>query len=183
MRVTEDRLPIRGKHNLENALAAVAACRRVGVELPQIAKGLQSFRPVEHRLEFVRKCGGVEYYNDSKATNVDAAVKSIESFDGGVWVILGGKDKNSDYRPLRAALDSKAQAGLLIGESAQKIKEQLESFVEVRNLETLEKAVVCAHENARPGDTVLLAPACASFDQFASYEERGKRFKDLVAML
>ena len=183
VRVTEDRLPIRGKHNLENALAAVAACRRVGVELPQIAKGLQSFRPVEHRLEFVRKCGGVEYYNDSKATNVDAAVKSIESFDGGVWVILGGKDKNSDYRPLRATLDSKAQAGLLIGESAQKIKKQLGSFVEVRNLETLEKAVACAHENARPGDTVLLAPACASFDQFASYEERGKRFKDLVAML
>lgn len=182
-RVTDTRLPIRGRHNLENALATVAACRRVGVSLPQIAEGLQSFRPVEHRLEFVRKCNGVEYYNDSKATNVDAAVKSIETFGGGLWVILGGTDKNSDYRPLRAALSAKAQAGLLIGASAQEIGHQLKGSVETQNLKTLERAVACAHEKAQPGDIVLLAPACASFDQFMSYEERGKQFKDLVALL
>ena len=182
-RVAETRLAIRGEHNLENALAAVAACRRAGISPPEIAEGLQSFRPVEHRLEFVRACRGVDYYNDSKATNVDAAVKSIQAFRGGVWVILGGKDKGGDYEALREPLRAKGRAGFLIGASAEKIERQLAGSIETRRVETLDRAVALARDRARPGDTVLLAPACASFDQFENYEERGKRFKDLVAAL
>ena len=178
--VTETGLGIRGDHNLENALAAVAACRRAGASPAKIAEGLRSFRPVEHRLEFVREIGGVAYYNDSKATNVDAALKAIEAFDGGLWVILGGKDKSSDYSMLRDSLAARARAGLLIGASADKIERQLEGSVETEHVETLERAVARAHERARSGDTVLLAPACASFDQFANYEDRGRKFKDFV---
>ncbi len=182
-RVAQTQLPIRGNHNLENALAAVAACRQAGAPLTKIADGLRSFRPVEHRLEFVRKIGGVAYYNDSKATNVDAAAKAIDAFDGGLWVILGGKDKGSDFSVLKEPMAAKARAGLLIGAGAKKIDRQLAGAVETQHVETLERAVARAKEQAQPGDTVLLAPACASFDQFANYEERGRRFKELVENL
>ena len=178
--VTETELGIRGDHNLENALAAVAACRRADIPPAKIAEGLRSFHPVEHRLEFVREIEGVAYYNDSKATNVDAALRAIETFDGGLWVILGGKDKGGDYSMLRESLATRARGGLLIGASADKIARQLEGSVETEQVETLERAVARAHERARRGDTVLLAPACASFDQFADYEERGRKFKDFV---
>ena len=181
--VVETRLPIRGAHNLENALAAVAASRLAGLPTESIAAGVKTFRPVEHRLEFVRELDGVDYYNDSKATNVDAALKAIEAFDGGLWVILGGSDKGSDYGELSAPLRERARGALLIGQSAQKLDHQLNGSVPREQLNTLDRAVDYARRHARSGDTVLLAPACASFDQFRNYEQRGRAFKELVAAL
>ena len=180
-KVTETTLPIRGAHNLENALAAVAATSLAGIPASEIGRAMGSFRPVEHRLEFVRNVAGVDYYNDSKATNVDATLKAVEAFDSGLWVILGGTDKGSDYRTLRDALSQRAKAALLIGASAEKIEQQLEGRVPVHVLGTLERAVAFARRQASPGDTVLLAPACASFDQFDNYQHRGRVFKELIA--
>ena len=176
-------LPIRGAHNLENTLAAVAASRLAGLPAESIAKAVKTFRPVEHRLEFVRALDGVDYYNDSKATNVDAASKAIEAFDRGLWVILGGSDKGVDYDGLSAPLCERAHGALLIGQSAEKLDQQLNGSVPRERLETLDRAVEYARRHARAGDTVLLAPACASFDQFRNYEQRGRAFKDLVAAL
>ena len=138
---------------------------------------------MEHRLEFVRSLDGVDYYNDSKATSVDAALKALEAFSGGLWVILGGKDKGLDYTSLRAPLAAKARAVLLIGAAAAKIAEQLDGAVPLEHSETLDNAVRFAQGHSQPGDTILLAPACASFDQFKSYEHRGQVFKDLVRRL
>jgi UDP-N-acetylmuramoylalanine--D-glutamate ligase len=139
---------------------------------------------VEHRLELVRDLEGVAYYNDSKATSVDATLKAIDAFRGGLWIILGGKDKDSDYTVLREPLHSKARAALLIGAAAEKIASQLgNDAVPIVRSGTLAQAVEEAHRSAKPGDTVLLAPACASFDQFESYEHRGRVFKELVNAL
>ena len=135
---------------------------------------------MEHRLEFVAEIGGVRFYNDSKATSVDATIKALDSFDGGLWVILGGKDKGSDYTVLRDRLRRKAKGALLIGAAAGKIAGQLGDSTVVHDANTLDRAVEEAWRSARPGDTVLLAPACASFDQFESYEHRGRVFKELV---
>ncbi len=140
------------------------------------------FRGVEHRLEFAGEISGVQFYNDSKATNVDAAVKAIEAFPGPLVVILGGKDKGSPYTPLRDLLHERARLALLIGEAAPKIAADLEGAVEIRQAGTLERAMQLAVEAAQPGDTVLLAPACSSFDQFENYEQRGRVFKELVAL-
>ena len=182
-RVTQTALPIRGAHNLENALAAVAAASLAGISAGEIGRAIESFRPVEHRLEFVRNVAGVDYYNDSKATNVDATLKAVEAFDSGLWVILGGTDKGSDYRTLRNALSQRAKAALLIGASARKIEQQLEGRVPIHVLGTLERAVRFARRQASRGDTVLLAPACSSFDQFDNYQHRGRVFKELIASL
>jgi UDP-N-acetylmuramoylalanine--D-glutamate ligase len=138
---------------------------------------------VEHRLEFVRTVRGVDFYNDSKATNVDATLKALEAFEGGLWVILGGKDKDSDYSFLADALRKKARAVLLIGAAAGKIAGQLKDGVALIDSGTLDAAIREAYARASPGDTVLLAPACASFDQFENYEHRGRVFKQLVQEL
>jgi UDP-N-acetylmuramoylalanine--D-glutamate ligase len=182
-RAVETDLPIRGAHNLENALAAVAATTAAGVPASQIGEAVRSFRPVEHRLEFVRSLEGVDYYNDSKATNVDAALKAIDAFPGGLWIILGGKDKGGDYAPLAGPLSQRARAALLIGAAAEKIGSQIDGHVETHRLDTIGRALAFARSHARPGDTVLLAPACASFDQFENYVHRGRVFKQLVAEL
>ena len=179
-RVVETELPIRGPHNLENALAAVAACSLAGVATEDIAAAAVSFRPVEHRLEFVRTVDGVDYYNDSKATNVEAASKAIQAFEGGLWVILGGSDKGGDYRSLKDHLSPRACGVLLIGSTAEKIQRQLDGRVPSHRLGTLEAALEFAKAHATPGQTVLLAPACASFDQFDNYRHRGRLFKQLV---
>lgn len=176
-------LPIKGPHNLENALAAVAAAAAAGVWPDAIGRALKSFQPVEHRLEFVRNVRGVAYYNDSKATNVDAALQACRSFDKGLWIILGGRDKGSDYRPLSAALTDRARRVLLIGEAAPIIRGQLGNAAPIEDLATMERAVAFAGSHARPGDSVVLAPACASFDQFTDYAERGLAFKRLVKEL
>ena len=174
---------LRGSHNLENVLAAAAAARLAGVEPDAIAGGVRSFAGVEHRIEYVATISGVEYFNDSKATNVDATLKALDAFPGNVLVILGGKDKGSDYRILRQALRSHARMALLIGSAADKIEAELAGVIPVERAETLARAVEAASLHARPGDTVLLAPACASFDQFENYEHRGRVFKQLVREL
>jgi UDP-N-acetylmuramoylalanine--D-glutamate ligase len=176
-------VPLRGMHNIENTMAAAMIARLAGADDTQIRAAVMSFPGVEHRLEFVRELNGVAWYNDSKATNVDATLKAIDAFPGGLWIILGGKDKNSDYTLLAASLKAKAHAALLIGAAAAKIRDQLNGSIPLIDCATLESAVRAAFDRARPGDTVLLAPACASFDQFENYEHRGREFKRLVREL
>lgn len=171
---------LRGEHNLENVLAAAAASFLAGAAPAEIAAGVRSFPGVEHRLEFVAEISGVRFFNDSKATNVDATIKALEAFPGGLFVILGGKDKGSDYAPLVPLLRDRAKLVLLIGAAAEKIAAQLGNGVPFEHAGTLAHAVTLAHQRAREGDTVLLAPACASFDQFENYEHRGRVFKELV---
>ena len=173
-------VPIRGRHNAENVLAASLAARRVGIDRASLRAAILSFRAVEHRLEFVRKLNDVDFYNDSKATSVDATLKALDSFEGGLWVILGGKDKGLDYAPLREPLAAKARGVLLIGAASDKIAESLNGTQHMLKLGTLAAAVDYGFSHASPGDTVLLAPACASFDQFNSYEHRGEVFKKIV---
>jgi UDP-N-acetylmuramoylalanine--D-glutamate ligase len=178
-----DEISLRGEHNVENALAACAAAYLAGADPAAIASGIKTFKGVEHRLEFVAEVSGVQFYNDSKATNVDAAVKAIEAFPGPLIVILGGKDKGSPYTPLRELLRERARMAILIGAAADKIAEDLGDAVPLESGGTLDRAVQLAMQNAHPGDTVLLAPSCSSFDQFENYEHRGRTFKDLVASL
>jgi UDP-N-acetylmuramoylalanine--D-glutamate ligase len=174
---------LRGDHNLENVLAAVAASALAGAPPAAIGAGIKTSAGVEHRLEFVAGVAGVSFYNDSKATNVDAARKAIEAFPGPLIVILGGKDKGSPYTPLREALAGRARCVVLIGAAAEKIGRELDGAVMLEQAGTLDRAVSMAMRHAKPGDVVLLAPACSSFDQFENYEERGRVFKQLVAGL
>jgi len=176
-------IPIRGAHNLENTLAAAAAAFLAGAPAGAIQQAIATFRAVEHRLEFVRRLLGVDYYNDSKATNVDATLKALDAFEKDLWVILGGKDKDSDYTLLRDRLRAKARGVLLVGAAAPKIAEQIAGSAPLIQAGTIESAVAYARSHARPGDTVLLAPACASFDQFENYEHRGRVFKQIVRAL
>jgi len=176
-------IPLRGEHNVENVLAACAAAYLAGADPAAIANGVKTFQGVEHRLEFVAEVGGVNFYNDSKATNVDATLKAIEAFPGPLIVILGGKDKGSPYAPLRELLRERARLAVLIGAAAEKIAAELGDAVAVEQAGTMDRAVRIARERAKPGDTVLLAPACSSFDQFENYEQRGRVFKELVAKL
>ncbi len=176
-------IPLAGAHNVENVLAAVAATKLAGAESAAIAKGVRSFAGVEHRLEFVAEIGGVRFYNDSKATNVDATLKALDAFPGRILIILGGKDKGSDYTVLQARLRERAILALLIGVAADKIEKQIAGSVAIEQAGTLERAVETAAHAARAGDVVLLAPACASFDQFQNYEHRGRVFKELVHQL
>jgi UDP-N-acetylmuramoylalanine--D-glutamate ligase len=176
-------VPIRGRHNLENVLAGALAAAGTGVPNEKIVAAVRTFRAVEHRLEFVRNVSGVDFYNDSKATSVDATLKAVDAFPGNLWVILGGKDKGLDYAALREPLAEKARAALLIGAAAPKIAAQLDGAVRLIDGKTMDRAIALAFEEAQPGDTVLLAPACASFDQFRSYEHRGEVFKQIVNQL
>ena len=178
-----DEIPLRGEHNVENVLAACAAAYLAGAEPAAIASGVKTFRGVEHRLEFVAEIGGVAFYNDSKATNVDASLKAIEAFPGPLIVILGGRDKGAPYIPLREPLQQRARLAIVIGEAAEKIASELNGAVPLEHAGTLDRAVQIAADSARAGDTVLLAPACSSFDQFENYEHRGRVFKELVAKL
>jgi UDP-N-acetylmuramoylalanine--D-glutamate ligase len=173
-------IPLRGEHNVENVLAAVCAARLAGVAPEAIRKAVEQFRAVEHRLEFVASINGVDYYNDSKATNVDASMKAIAAFPSGIHLILGGKDKNSDYRLMRPLLEARVKAVYTIGAAAEKIITHIEGATRIVNAGTLDAAVVAAAEAAQPGEVILLAPACSSFDQFENYEQRGRVFKDLV---
>ena len=176
-------LKIPGAHNLQNALAATLAASLMGVPRSRIASALAEFSGVEHRLETVAEIGGVRWVNDSKATNVDSALVALEAFESPLVVVLGGRHKQAPYAPLAPALARRGRRVLAIGEAADRIAEELGSAVAVEKLGTLDRAIRRAAEIAEPGDVVLLSPACSSYDQFANFEERGKRFRELVAEL
>lgn len=171
---------LRGDHNVENVLAAACMAHLAGLGAEVIAEGVRTFAGVEHRLEFVAEIQGVRFFNDSKATNVDATLKAIDAFAGRLLILLGGKDKGGDFTLLAGPLAKRNSLVLLVGAASDKIEAQLRGSVEMVRAETMDRAIRLAYERARPGDTVLLAPACASFDQFQNYEHRGRVFKQLV---
>ena len=175
-------IPLKGAHNLENVLAAVCAGALMGCAAEKIRQAVREFKAVEHRLEYVATIRGVDYYNDSKATNVDATIKALESFPANIHLILGGKDKGSDYTLLNDLLRQRVKRVYTIGAAAAKIESQIKG-VEVVHADTVENALRKANAVAEPGDVVLLAPACASFDQFKNYEQRGQVFKQIVRAL
>jgi UDP-N-acetylmuramoylalanine--D-glutamate ligase len=178
-------ISLKGAHNVENVLAGVAVSMLAGCKADDVRRAIKEFRAVEHRLEYVATIDGIAYYNDSKATNVDAAIKALESFPANLHVILGGKDKGSDYAVLNPLLSVRAKLVYTIGAAAAKIESQLKlpSSIPIISSGTLENAVRAASEAATSGDIVLLSPACASFDQFENYEHRGRVFKQLVVAL
>jgi len=176
-------IPLKGAHNLENTLAAICAGALMKCAPERIRAAVHNFKAVEHRLEYVATVRGVEYYNDSKATNVDATIKALESFPANIHLILGGKDKGSDYTVLNDLLRQRVKRVYTIGAAADKIESQVREAAEIVHAESLDSAVQRASASAQPGDIVLLAPACASFDQFRNYEHRGKVFKELVQRL
>lgn len=176
-------IPLKGAHNVENALAGVCVGMLAGSRPERIREAIRNFKAVEHRLEFVARIRNVDYYNDSKATNVDATIKALESFPANIHLILGGKDKGSDYSVLNDLLRQRVKRVYTIGAAAAKIESQIKGAADIFHAETLEKAILRAAQDSQPSDIVLLAPACASFDQFDSYEHRGRVFKDVVKSL
>ena len=174
---------LKGAHNVENVLAAVCAARLAKIPAESVRASVAGFRAVEHRLELVRKFNDVEYYNDSKATNVDAAMKAVASFPGGIHLILGGKDKDSDYKVMADLLKKRVKVVYTVGSAAEKIERQLHGIVKMVSAQTIETAVAKAAKAALPGDVVLLSPACSSFDQFENYEHRGRVFRQSVGEL
>ena len=176
-------IPLKGAHNVENVLAAICVGALMGVKPEQIRRAVQQFKAVEHRLEYVATIRGVDYYNDSKATNVDATIKALESFPANIHLILGGKDKGSDYSVLNDLLRERVKRVYTIGAAAEKIESHIKGAAEIVPAETLDDAVRRAAAVAQAGDVVLLAPACASFDQFDNYEHRGRVFKEVVHTL
>jgi UDP-N-acetylmuramoylalanine--D-glutamate ligase len=176
-----DRLSLPGAHNLENALAALAAAECLDAPPAAIEKGLTGFPGLPHRSEKVAEASGVTWVNDSKGTNVDATAKSLEGrAPKSVLLILGGRDKHGDFAKLAGPVAHAARIILTIGEAARVIEEALAGTAPIENRGTMERAVTRAAELARPGDTVLLSPACASFDQYRNFEERGAHFAALA---
>jgi len=187
LRLPIDQLPIRGAHNVSNACAAAVAARVLGVSDGDIASVLRAFKGLPHRMQFVRAVGDVEYIDDSKATNVGAAVASIEglaSSKGRIVLIAGGVDKGGSYQPLRQSLLERGRALVLIGQAASLLERAFEgAAIELHHASSMSDAVERSAVLARPGDTVLLAPACSSFDMFRSYAERGDQFQRAVQAL
>jgi UDP-N-acetylmuramoylalanine--D-glutamate ligase len=182
-----DQISLPGMHNVENVMTALAAtfCSMgTGTnDLPVLAECIRRFKGVEHRIEYVAEIDGIKFYNDSKATNVDSTIRALESFEGNIIVILGGKDKGSDYSTLAPLIRGRVKQVILIGAASDKIAEQLEGAAPMKRARSMQDAVLSAMEVATAGDTVLLAPACASFDMFDNYEHRGRVFKEAVYKL
>ena len=174
---------IKGVHNLENAMAASAMALLAGCPVGAVRKSLREFRGLEHRLELVRELDGVKYINDSKGTNVGAVIKSVESFDVPVILIAGGRDKAGDFSALRGVAEGRVKRAVLIGEAAAKIQHALGDVIETVLARDLREAVKISRASAKEGDTVLLSPACASFDMFRDFEDRGNQFKTIVREL
>lgn len=175
------RTKLTGLHNVENMMASVGAARSVGVSPDQVQKVLELFEGLPHRMQLVGEYRGVRYYDDSKGTNVDSVCKSIAGFeDRQVILIAGGRDKGGSYRPLRDFVSKKVVRLLLIGEASAKIARELQGCTEIQEVGTLEAAVREAAQKVKRGQVVLLSPACASFDQFRSYAERGEKFREFV---
>jgi UDP-N-acetylmuramoylalanine--D-glutamate ligase len=185
--IRADELRLLGAHNVENAMAAAAAALASGLPRDAVAEGLLSFRGVRHRLERIRERQGVLYVNDSKATNVASALAGIRAFDGGVRLIAGGRPKQESFAPLAEAVKDRCVACYLIGEAAERLAAELapaaEAGVQIAQCDNLERAIERAATEAKPGEVVLLSPACASFDAFRDFEERGDRFRELVEAL
>ncbi|HEX8131247.1 MAG TPA: UDP-N-acetylmuramoyl-L-alanine--D-glutamate ligase [Pyrinomonadaceae bacterium] len=181
--MTRDEMQLRGLHNVQNVLAALACGLACGASPDSMRETVRNFRPVEHRLELVAEVAGVEFYNDSKATNVDAALKALEAFAehaGRIVLILGGRGKNAPYAPLVPLVKRKARALVVLGEDAERIESELKAHAQVIRVQDMAEAVRRASEAAQAGDVVLLAPACASWDMFDNFEHRGRVFKDCV---
>jgi UDP-N-acetylmuramoylalanine--D-glutamate ligase len=171
---------LKGAHNVENVLAACALALLAGAAPESLRSVIREFKGVEHRLEWVAEIDGVQYFNDSKATNVDATVKSLEAFAGKIHLIAGGRDKGGDFSVLRPLVRERVRQVVLIGEAAEKLREALSGCVELSDAADMQQAVEACRRKARPGDVVLLAPACASFDMFRDFEHRGRVFKKAV---
>jgi len=184
--LTSNEIKLRGLHNVENVLAALAAGLACGAAPDSMRETIRSFAPVEHRLEFVAEVHGVKFYNDSKATSVDATVKALEAFAdeaGKIVLILGGRGKKAPYAPLAPLVRERVRKLILIGEDAETIERELRGLAPSQRAANMEQAVTLSFQAAQTGDTVLLAPACASFDMFDSFEHRGKVFKEEVQSL
>ena len=179
-------MTLRGIHNVQNVLAGLAAGLACGASPDSMRETIRNFKAVEHRMEFVEKINGVSFYNDSKATSVDATLKALEALseeDGKIVLVLGGRGKNAPYTPLEKLIKEKVRALVLIGEDADNIESQLKNSAEVVRADSMKDAVERSFEAAEKKDSVLLAPACASFDMFDSYEQRGTIFKSEVLKL
>lgn len=173
-------MKMRGKHSVENLMAAILASREHGATREAVQKVIDTFTGLPHRIEYVRKVGGVLFYNDSKATNVHAVLRALDTFDENVILIAGGKDTNLNYEPLRTAVKRKVKTLILVGEAKERINRDLGDFSETFLIGTFEEAVLIAYQKSRIGDIVLLSPGCSSFDMFDSFEERGDYFKEIV---
>ena len=183
---TRDRIAIRGLHNVENVLASLAAGLACGASPESMAETIESFRGVEHRMELVAELRGVKFYNDSKATSVDATLKALEALsenEGKIILILGGRGKNAPYAPLAGLIEKKVRTLIVLGEDGDNIESQLKNYAEITRVGSIGEAVTAGFKGAESGDAVLLAPACASFDMFRSFEERGDMFKNAVSKL
>lgn len=180
-----DELKILGGHNVENAMAAVGCCAAVGVPVNVIRKVLKEFKAVEHRIEYVTTINDIEFYNDSKGTNPDASIKAVEAMKRPICIIAGGYDKGSDFTEWIDTFKGRVKFAAVIGAVKDKITETLDKagFTNYKTADTFEEAIDLCYENAVPGDCVLLSPACASWDMFKSYEQRGEIFKEYVKKL
>ena len=181
--INAEEITIKGVHNLENAMAASAMALLAGSPLDAVRDSLREFPGLEHRLEFVREIDGVKYFNDSKGTNIGAVVKSLESFNVPIILIAGGRDKAGDFSILRDLVKERVKAIVLIGEATEKIKRSLGDIIETLMAKNLQEAVEISRSISTKGDIVLLSPACASFDMFADFEDRGRQFKKTVTEL
>ena len=176
-------IPLPGAHNLDNVMASALVGHLFSVPVPLIRESIKNFQGLEHRLEKVSNIRGVEFYNDSKATNVEAAITSIVSFNQPIILVLGGRDKGSDFKKLRKPILERVKKVFLIGEAKEKIKRALKNAIPMSDVFSLKEAVVEGFASANSGEIVLLAPACTSFDMFSNFEERGKIFKEEVYSL
>jgi len=176
-------MALKGEHNIGNTLAAVLAARKMGVDLKTIQKTLKTFQGLPHRLEFIRNVGNVEWYNDSKATNVDSVRYALGSFEKPIILIAGGKDKDSDFKLLRKHVQNHVICITLIGEATEKIEAALKDVTLIQKAGSLKEAVLKSYHYSKAGDVVLLSPGCASFDMFDNFEDRGNQFKNLVREL
>ncbi|MBX7045538.1 MAG: UDP-N-acetylmuramoyl-L-alanine--D-glutamate ligase [Ignavibacteria bacterium] len=174
---------LKGNHNVYNALASIVAAKKFGISCDDIEKTLMSFKGVEHRIEFVREVNGVSYYNDSKATNIDALIVALQSFDKNIILILGGKDGGNDYNVVKDLVNDRVKEVIAVGSSKDKVYNFFNGFKKVHKVETYDEMVKYANEIGVTGDVVLLSPACKSFDMFNNFEERGQKFKELVNSL
>lgn len=176
-------MKVRGRHIVDNMMASILAARSYGAKPDAIQKVIDKFNGLPHRLEFVRRKGGVEFYNDSKATNVHAVLRALEAFDEPIILIAGGKDKGVDFTPLIEPVRRKVKNLILTGEAKERLNRTLGDFSETFIIGTFEEAVLLAYQKSRSGDVILLSPGCSSYDMFDNFEERGNYFKELIQRL